>query len=746
MSQSQATTTQLSRNLARLPQEMLDAVWAQYMRTPGVHVLEYHYWRDDELEPRIEQRRKELDDMRRGVPVGQGGVDPVWGPAPQIEERRCFGDGYFAEHVTVPRIHPEFQRASRYMRDRVVGEISAAMREQFEKLCRFDETITAAEVRELAVHWKPEDWFRTVKVCLRPKEDLVVLLRPLLGFGLARLPDLSKWATPEPAEHVDSDMGLIEHNYPVLEEVRDLAMVFDPAIHRRNCHGCKLLGLHYQGMQDEARRHREEKHVRETHGLPKPKCRMCADVYTRLAKLPDADKTPDRLPAATQAIRDDLLRSRRLLMNLVPNEEKRRRSGCDYDPSTHTIRDFAVHSIPMDPLPSSPGSPGWPWRGPKTPPHGYDLYEPEDDDDDTTSICSLDLPPSAFARYNHSHRKQLIDATPIRYTHDYALLTYNTDQSVLHLDAPAQIRSLPVTQNTLLDLHPSSFNLPATDDDPDNPTLRQFHDRDTPMPKHGTHPECRRQGKHSVVPYDTDLAQPWLLPIKFPKCQTLYMIDYSIGLRPGQTTIPLEGMAHWNDDDGGLYVEVDPNDKRWEIRRGDECQGDIVEFVEYLRHCWDAAEAVNWSDASRDVAEDEEAGERSAKRAREWHRKVAVMAYVRVGDLGRHRGLLPGGGIGDGVGLPREEMVRMRVERTRKGMYDSYDYVKDEEGVLMFSTRGTGYFYEFRGVEDELDPDRKGKPESWYLGDVVEEPWVEEEEGEEEEGEDEEGKKRKGKE
>lgn len=84
----------------------------------------------------------------------------------------------------------------------------------------------------------------------------------------------------------------------------------------------------------------------------------------------------------------------------------------------------------------------------------------------------------------------------------------------------------------------------------------------------------------------------------------------------------------------------------------------------------------------------------------------------------------------------------MRVERTRKGMYDSYDYVKEEEGVLMFSTRGTGYFYEFRGVEDELDPDRKGKPESWYLGDVVEEPWVEEEE----EGEEEEGKKKKGKE
>lgn len=739
MSQSQAAT--LSRNLARLPQEVLDAVWAQYMRTPGVHVLEYHYWRDDELEPRIVQRRKELADIRRrgGVPPIQGVVDSVWGPAPQIEERRCFGDGYFAEHVTVPRIHGEFQRASRYMRDRVVREISAATRDELDTLCRFDETITAAEVQVLSVHWKPEEWQREVKVQLRPKEDLVVLLRPLLGFGLARLPDLSKWATPEPAEHVDSDMGLIEHKYPALEEVRDLAMVFDPAIHRRNCHGCKLLGVHYQGMQDEARRHREEKHVRETHGLPKPACRMCAEVVSRLSKLPDSAKTPDRRAATTQAILDDLLRSRRLLMNLVPNDEKRRRSGCDYDPSTHTIRDFAVHSIPMAPLPPSPGSPGWPWRGPKTPPHDADLYEADDDDNDTASVCSLDLPPSSFARYNHSHRKQLIDATPIRYTHDYALLTYNTDPAVLHIDAPSRVRSLATTQDTLLDLHPSSFNLPATDD-PDNPTLRQFHDRDTPMPRHGTHPECRRQGKHPVVPYDTDLATPWLLPLKFPKCQTLYMVDYSIGLRAGQTTIPLEGMAHWNDDDGGLYVEVDPCDKRWAIRTGDECQGDVVEFVEYLRHCWTAAEAANWSGASRDAAEDEEAGERSAKRAREWHRKVAVMAYVRVEDLGRHRGLVPGtGGIGDGVGLPRGEMVRMRVERTRKGIEDYYDYVKEEEEVSRFSTRGTGYFYEFRGVEDELDPDRKGKPESWYAGDQVSEP-CEEDEDEEDEG----GRKKKG--
>lgn len=736
MSQSQATT--LSRNLARLPQEMLDAVWAQYMRTPGVHVLEYHYWRDSELEALIAQRRQELADVRRrGVPVLQG-VDPVWGPAPQIEESRSFGDGYFEEHVTVPRIHAEFQRASRYMRDRVVGEISAAMRDQFDKLRRFDKTITAAEVRELPVHWKPEEWDRVVEVALRPKEDLVVLLRPLLGFGLARLPDLSKWATPEPAEHVDSDMGLIEHKYPVLEEVRELAMVFDPALHRRNCHGCKLLGLHYQGMQDEARRHREAKHVRETHGLPKPPCRMCADVDARLATLPDADKTtPDRLAAATQAIRDDLLRARRLLMNLVPNEEKRRRAGCDYDPSTHTIRDFGVHSVPMDPLPSSPGSPGWPWRGPKAP-DDEDLYEPEDsdsdsDDDGTTSLCSLDLPPSSFARYNNSHRKQLIDATPIRYTHDYALLTYNTDPSVLHLDAPAQIRSLATTQNTLLDLHPSSFRLPATDDDPDNPTLRQFHDRDTPLPRHGTHPECRRNEKQPVVPYDTDLAKPWLLPYKFPKCRTLYMVDYSIGLRAGETTIPLEGMAHWNDDDGGLYVEVDPDDKRWVIERGRECTGDVVELVEYLRHCWGAAEAVVWSGASRDVATDEEAGERSAKRAREWHRKVEVMAYVRVGDLGRHGGLVPGtGGIGDGVGLPRGEMVRMRVERTRKGTHDFYDYVKEDEPVSEFSARRGGYFYEFRGVEDELDPDRPGRPESWYAGDQVEEPWVEEDEEDEE--------------
>jgi hypothetical protein len=191
---AQSQSTELARNLSRLPQEMIDVVWAEYMRSPGVHVFDYHYWREDELEPLITQRRQELVDVRHGV-TGQG-ADPVWGPAPQIEENRSFGDPHNEEWVTVPRINPEFQRASRYMRDRVVDEISAAIKDQFEKLRRFDKTITAAPVAELAVHWKPEEIFEYIRVALRPKEDLVILLRPLQGFGRARMPDISKWATP----------------------------------------------------------------------------------------------------------------------------------------------------------------------------------------------------------------------------------------------------------------------------------------------------------------------------------------------------------------------------------------------------------------------------------------------------------------------------------------------------------------------------------------------------------------------
>jgi hypothetical protein len=86
------------------------------------------------------------------------------------------------------------------------------------------------------------------------------------------------------------------------------------------------------------------------------------------------------------------------------------------------------------------------------------------------------------------------------------------------------------------------------------------------------------------------------------------------------------------------------------------------------------------------------------------------------------------------VGLPRWEGVRMRVERNRKGAHDIYEHVRDDEPISMFSYPRAGYFYEFRGVEDELDPDRPRRPESWYLGYEESGPYDEkEEEGEEEE-------------
>ena len=52
------------------------------------------------------------------------------------------------------------------------------------------------------------------------------------------------------------------------------------------------------------------------------------------------------------------------------------------------------------------------------------------------------------------------------------------------------------------------------------------------------------------------------------------------------------------------------------------------------------------------------------------------------------------------------------------GAHDIYEHVKDDEPISMFSYRRAGYFYEFRGVEDELEPDRPKKPESWYIGDA----------------------------
>ncbi|KAK1827463.1 hypothetical protein QBC39DRAFT_334110 [Podospora conica] len=713
-SAAEAQSAQLARNLSRLPQEVLDNIWVQYMRTPGVHAFDYHYAYVDTIEAAVCQRRRELANIRQGI---QNQIPhPAWGEAPQMDEARFYGNYYIQEMISIPRINPEFVRASRYMRDRVVERICSGMRGEVDKLLRFESETTSAEVVDFEVRWPPHisvsyKWRHEIPVSLRPADDLVILLRPLQGLGKSRIPWASRWATPIPAEPLVNDAGHIKQNCPALLETKQVAMVFDPAIHRRNCHGCKLLDLHYQGMQDEARRHREKKFIRESHNIPKPDCRMCAKVKAELSMVPaDTIETPESLVATAKRIRDELLQSRRLSLSLATNDEKRSRSGCEYDPETYLIRDFGVHNGVLEPLPEAPGEPGWPWRGPTT---DDDVY-----DDDTASICSEDVDDDDFIRYNNSRRKQLIDATPIRHSLDLGLISINppTNPPVLHYHVPARLRPLNKTQDPLLDLRASSFLLPTTDD-PKRPTLRQFHDRHTPAPLHGSHPECKPYGS-LPVPYDTDLAKPWFLEYVLEKCKTLFMVDYAISLRGD--TIPLEGMAHWNDDNGGLYVEVDPEDQRWEISRDDPCRGDVVEFTRYVRHCWAAKRAMVWSPRGPDdsfptleAAMDPVIGEWGSENLAKLPR-VAIMAYVRVADFGRFEGLLPGGGIGDAVDLPRNEMVRLVIERKRKGQHDYHDGYVVEDQPFKDSSRCYADYYEFKGFVDELDPDRPERLDEVY--------------------------------
>jgi hypothetical protein len=69
----------------------------------------------------------------------------------------------------------------------------------------------------------------------------------------------------------------------------------------------------------------------------------------------------------------------------------------------------------------------------------------------------------------------------------------------------------------------------------------------------------------------------------------------------------------------------------------------VGEFVEYLRHLLDARGGA----AVFDGCVGSGGGDGGAQ--------AAVIAYVRLADRGRFAELLPGGGIGDGVDLPRRE-------------------------------------------------------------------------------------------
>jgi hypothetical protein len=175
----------------------------------------------------------------------------------------------------------------------------------------------------------------------------------------------------------------------------------------------------------------------------------------------------------------------------------------------------------MNPLPHAPGPgwPGWPFSGRDV--EGADAA----DDDDTTSTCSSDLDSSDFTRYNHSHRKHLVDALPLRLSHDWGHVAHDIEPAIPFAVPAPLVRPVP-DRPPRVNLAASSFRLPP-DDDLKRPTLRQWHDEKTPRPRHGANPDCRRPFGLPEM-YDTDLTPGSLVDHTLDKCRALYMIDYGL--------------------------------------------------------------------------------------------------------------------------------------------------------------------------------------------------------------------------
>ncbi|KAK4443245.1 hypothetical protein QBC34DRAFT_213171 [Podospora aff. communis PSN243] len=582
-----------------LPQEIRDQICCKVKNAPGVHFLDFYtnevpeewdaFFSWKSMAMLVEAQREAIAAKAENRPPNSVSVPSLSG-----ESREEYVASEYSAKLTMPQIQDTLGKASAfYSRGLKLRQVSHSMRHYMDML----EELDANRGKSPGVEtWKIHTDLlspRILSMEVNTEQDLVCLLQPL------RPADGFRWGT-------SLGDGSAQH----LKRVKNLAMIWDANMYKFYCHGCTDLELRYRVLLKQVKKRDGLRQSRALHNIPKPTCRMCTAVY---------ESSGDAKDARQKLINDRLERIRDRL-------------------ATCRVADWYKASERIYPL--------------------------ETYDDDTVSICSEDADHDDYRFFNISgqalmaEHKASLELDGMREYQQYP--SYTCCRRSLSFDWNNQLDDNSSGSNSgsveededdqdpcslwggfhparprlrELEISPSMFKQEPGQDPkkvPIPPSPQQAHQDSVPAVRHGVHVPCRR--KESIGFDANDLIGPIERGSELLDLERLYMIDYSIALRPGEA-IPLDG-THWFDGSGGVYVQVKQDDTRWIFDDGDPFRRTVFEFLEYL-------DPVLSDSDSEDGSESDLSDSNSEAESQQPHQacKFGVLAYVRVSDGGRFPGL-----------------------------------------------------------------------------------------------------------